>query len=131
MELVEGPRDPRQQQQSHNPATSRYGHRSRLDDVAAADRDRILQTLCSESVKKCAINGRLDAISSISSVMQSLSAGTAEAAKPYKIIYLIPKSWDGSHEKGQFRKFMAELHLWMQAWSDHLVKVEGVDKVER
>ena len=30
---------------------------------------------------------------------------------------------------------MAELHLWMQAWSDQgeriLVRVEGVDKVER
>ena len=35
--------------------------------------------------------------------------------------------------KGKFRNFMA--HLWMQAWSDlgerTLVRVEGVDKVER
>ena len=48
---------------------------------------------------------------------------------------LIPESWDVSHDKGQFRNFMAELHLWMQAWSDQderiLVSVEGVDKVER
>ena len=48
---------------------------------------------------------------------------------------MIPKSWDGSHDKGQFRNFMAELHLWMQAWSDQgepiLVSVEGVDKVDR
>ena len=82
-----------------------------------------------------AINGRLDAISSISSTMQRISAGPAETAKPYRISDLIPKSWDGSHDKGQFRNFMAEPHLWMQAWSDQgeriLVRVEGVDKVER
>ena len=58
-----------------------------------------------------AINGRLDAISSISSAMQRISAGLAEAAKPYRISDLIPKNWDGSHDKGQFRNFMAELHL--------------------
>ena len=52
-----------------------------------------------------AINGRLDAISSISSAMQRLSAGAAEKAKLYRISDLIPKSWDGSHDKGQFRNF--------------------------
>ena len=57
------------------------------------------------------INGRLDAISSISSAMQRLSAGPAETAKPHRIRDLIPKSWDGSHDRGQFRNFMAELHL--------------------
>ena len=82
-----------------------------------------------------AINGRLDAISSISSAMQRISAGPAAAAKPYSVSDLIPKSWDGSHDKGQFRNFMAELHLWMQARSDQgervLVGGEGVDKFER
>ena len=82
-----------------------------------------------------AINDRLDAISRISSAMQGLSAGLAETAKPYKIGDLTPKNWDGSHDKSQFRSFMAELHLWMQTWSDQgeriLVRVEGVDKVER
>ena len=82
-----------------------------------------------------AINGRLDAISSISSAMQMISARTVETAKPNRISDLIPKSWDGSHEKGQFRNFVAELHLWIQAWSDHgeqiLVRDESVDKVER
>ena len=82
-----------------------------------------------------AISGRLDAISSISSAMHTLSAGPAETAKPYRIRDLIPKSWDGSHERGQFRNFMAELHVWMKAWSDPgeriLVRVESVDKVER
>ena len=67
--------------------------------------------------------------------MKRLSAGPAETGKPYRISDLIPKSWDGSHEKGQFRNFMAALHLWMQAWSDQgeriLVRVESVDKVDR
>ena len=88
-----------------------------------------LQRVCEE------INVRLDAISIISSAMQRISAGPAEAAKPYKISDLIPKGWDGSHDKGQFRNFMAELHVWMQARSDQgkriLVRVDGVDKVER
>ena len=34
VESLEGPRDPREQQQSHNLAAKRYGHRSRLGDVA-------------------------------------------------------------------------------------------------
>ena len=80
-----------------------------------------------------ASNGRLDATSSISSTMQRLSAGPAET--PYRISDLIPKSSGGNHDKGQFRNFMAEVHLWTEAWSDQgeriLVRVEGVDKVGR
>ena len=79
-----------------------------------------------------AVNGSLYTISSISSAMQRISAGPTETANPYRISDWIPKSWDGSHEKGQFRNFMAELHLWMQAWPDQgkrvLVRVESVDK---
>ena len=75
------------------------------------------------------------AINSMSSAMQRLSAGPAETAKPYRISDLIPKSWDGSHDKSQLGNFLAQLHLWMQAWSDQgeriLVRVESVDKVER
>ena len=82
-----------------------------------------------------AIMGRLHAISSISSAMQRLSTGSAETAKPYRISDLIPKSWDGGHENGQLRNFVAELRLWMQAWSDRgeriLVRVDSVDMVER
>ena len=82
-----------------------------------------------------AINGRLDAISSISSAVQRFSACPAETAKPYRISDLTPKRWDGSHDKAQFRNFMAELHLWMQAWSEQgeriLARVESVDKVVR
>ena len=114
-----GPRDP----------ANRYGHHRRLDGVAADSLQRVREEM------HTAINGRLDAVSSISGAMQRLAAGLAETAKPYRISDLTPKCWDGSHDKGQFRNFMAELHLWMQAWSDQveriLVKVEGVDKVER
>ena len=82
-----------------------------------------------------AINGRLGALSSISSALQRLSGGPAETSKPNRISDLIPKSRDGRHEQGQFRNLMAELHLWMQAWSDEgeriLLGVESVDKVER
>ena len=56
------------------------------------------------------MNGRLDGVSSISSAMHRLSASPAETATPYWISDLIPKSWDGSHDKGQFRNFTAELH---------------------
>ena len=80
-----------------------------------------------------AIKGNLDEISSISSAMQRISAGPAEAAKPYRISDLIPKRWDGSHDKGQFRNFVAELHLWTQAWSDQseriVVRVEGLTRL--
>ena len=96
-----------------------------------------MQPPCSEFVKKCTQQSMasLDAISSISSAMQRLSACPAAVAKPYRISDLIPRSWDGSHNKGQFGNFMAELHLSMQAWSDQgariLVRVERVDKVYR
>ena len=67
--------------------------------------------------------------------MQTLSAGPAETAKLYRISDLIPKSWDGSPDKGQLRNFIAELHWWMQARSDQseriLVRFESVGKVER
>ena len=67
--------------------------------------------------------------------MRRHSAGTAETAKPYRMSALIPKSWDDRHDRGQFNNFMAELHLWMQSWSDQgeriVVGVESVDKVDR
>ena len=79
-----------------------------------------------------AINGRLDAISSISRAIQRLSAGPAVIAKPYRISDLIPKSWDGSHDRPVSGTSWTRC---MQAWSDHgvrfLVRVESVDKAER
>ena len=67
---------------------------------------------------------------SVASPVQRLSARPAETATPHRISDLIPKSWDGSHDKGQFKNFMAELHLWMQARSDEgeriQVRVESV-----
>ena len=90
--------------------------------LAKSKIEQLMGIMGSEFVEE--INGGLGAISSISSAMQRLAAGPAEATKPYRVSDLIPNSWD----KGQFRNFMAELHSWMQAWSDQgeriLVRVE-------
>ena len=68
----------------------------------------------------------------ISVALQKMSKGSPETVMPYGISDLIPKSWDGSNDKGQFRNFMAELRLWMQAWSDEgerlLTRIESADK---
>ena len=99
--------------------------------------DRRLQTPCSEFTRKCTRQSMTNSMQLAAPpvAMQRISAGPAEAAKPYRISDLIRKSWDGSHDKGQFRNFLAELHLWMQAWSDQgeriVVRVESVDKVDR
>ena len=99
---------------SSRTVASRHGHHIRQEMADSLQRVR--------EGMHTAINGRLDAISSISSAMQRLSACTAETVKPSRISDLIPKSWDGSHDKGQFRNFMAERIL---------VRVESVDKVDR
>ena len=31
---------------------------------------------------------------------------------------LIPRNWEGNNEEGEFRSFMSDLHLWLQAWSN-------------
>ena len=56
-------------------------------------------------------------MNSINTALQNWSAKPAES-KPYRISDLIPRNWEGSNEKGEFRSFRADLHLWMQAWSD-------------
>ena len=82
-----------------------------------------------------AINGRLEQSAASQVPCRGSQHCLVETAKPHRISDLIPKSWDGSHDKGYLRNFMAELHLWMKTWSDKgeiiLVTVESVDKVER
>ena len=55
-------------------------------------------------------------------------------SKPYQISDLIPRNWEGSNEKGEFRSFVSDLHLWMQAWSDQgeqmLAMVESVERFD-
>ena len=63
------------------------------------------------------ISSRMDMMGSISAALQRVSAKSTES-KPYRISDLIPRNMEGSTEKGEFRMFMADLHLWMQAWSD-------------
>ena len=56
-----------------------------------------------------AIRGRLDAISSISSDTQRLSAGPAETAKPYRISDLIPKMGErGKLRDGSFTRWVSD-----------------------
>ena len=84
-----------------------------------------------------AINGRLDAISSISSAMQRLSAGPAETAQPYRISDNIPKSWDGTAAMTQASSGTSwqSCTCGCKNCSDHgeriLVRVESVDRVDR
>ena len=72
-------------------------------------------------------------LNSINTALQNISARPAES-KPCRISDFIPRNWDGSNEKGEFRSIMSDLHLWMQAWSDQgekmLARVESIDKVD-
>ena len=81
------------------------------------------------------ISGRIDMLNSINAALQNVSARSAES-KPYRISDLIPRNWEGSNEKGEFRSFMSDLHLvWMQAWSDQGqqiadASVQSIDKFD-
>ena len=119
MESVEGAGDLRRQQPSQNLAASRYGHRSRLSDVAAADQTGACRLLAASPWRSAHGNQWQTGCN------QQHLQGHAEALSRFcRNSHAVQdqrpdtKSWDGSHEKGQFRIFMAELHLWMQAWSD-------------
>ena len=80
------------------------------------------------------INGRMDMMNSIGAALQRVTAKSAES-KQYRISDLIPRNWEGGNEMGEFRSFMSDLHLWMQAWSDQgeriLTRVESVEKIDR
>ena len=91
----------------------------------------VIQQLRTEMNER--INGRMDMLSSISAAIKDVSAKTSNS-KPYRISDPIPRNWEGSNENGEFRSFMSDLHLWMQAWSDQgeriLSRVESVEKVD-
>ena len=80
-----------------------------------------------------AISGRIDMMNSISAALKRMTAKPAES-KPYRISDLIPRNWEAGSEKGEFRSFMSDLHLWMQAWSDQgeqmLAMVESIDRFD-
>ena len=97
---------------------SRHGHTSRLRNVSAAvETGSGRRDTAAEAEVNEAISGRMDMLNSINTALQNVSARPAES-KPYRISDLIPRNWEGSNEKGEFRSFMSDLHLWMQAWSD-------------
>ena len=80
-----------------------------------------------------AVRSRLDMLNNNNTALQNVSARPPEF-KPYRISDLIPRNWEGSTAKGEFRSFMSDLHLWMQAWSDQgeqiLARVESIDKFD-
>ena len=72
-------------------------------------------------------------LSSINTALQNVVTKPTDS-KPYRISDLIPRIWEGSNEKGEFRSFMSDLHLWMQAWSNEgemiLTSVEKLDQFD-
>ena len=80
-----------------------------------------------------ATSGRMDMMNSIITALQKVSAKPAEC-KPYMISDVIPRNWEGSIEKGEYRSFISDQHLWMQAWSKNgeqmLARVESVDRFD-
>ena len=79
------------------------------------------------------VNGRIGLLSSTNRALWNVSAKPA-ASKPHRISEFIPRNWERSNDKGEFRHFMSDLHLWMQAWSYEgermLVSVESSDKFD-
>ena len=79
------------------------------------------------------VNGRIGMLSSTNRALRNVSAKPA-ASKPHRISDFIPRNWERSNDKGEFRHFMSDLHLWMQAWSYEgermLVSVESSDKFD-
>ena len=79
------------------------------------------------------VSGRVDILNSINTALQNVSAKST-ASKPSRISDFIPRNWEGSNDKKQFRNFLSDLHLWMQAWSDEgeimLVSVESTDRFD-
>ena len=45
------------------------------------------------------VNGRMDMLNSINTALQNVSTKATDS-KPYRISDLIPRNWEGSHEKG-------------------------------
>ena len=72
-------------------------------------------------------------LNSINIALQNVSTKTTDF-KPYRISDLIPRNLEGGNEQGEFRSFMSDLHLWMQAWSDQgekmLAMVESIDRFD-
>ena len=125
VEALEGLRTQAWDSSSSSHTTSRpanrHGHRSRMRSISAADE------------REVADDSRFDMLSSINTALRNVAAKPVES-KPCRIIDLIPRSWEGNKEKEQFRSFMSDLHMWMQAWSNQgemiLTGVERVDKFD-
>ena len=72
-------------------------------------------------------------LNSINTALQNVAANPVDS-KLCRVSDLIPRSWEGNNEKVEFRSFMLDLHLWMQAWSNQgemiLTCAERVEKFD-
>ena len=105
---------------------NRHGHHSRSSSISVAvetGKDR----------RDSTVEKRNGCDNSTKTSLQKVSAEPI-VSKPYRISDLIPRNWECSNDKGEFRHFMSGLHLWMHAWSDEgktvLVSVEITDRFE-
>ena len=123
-----------QQQRQHQQNREQICHHSRLRNVSAAIETR--NGIC-DTVVECgseeSINGRMDMLNSINTELHNVSAKLTDS-KPYRIGDLLPRNWETSNGKEDFRSFTSDLHLWMQSWSNQgeilLVSVESTDKFD-
>ena len=56
-----------------------------------------------------AINNRTDQFHSVATATQNMSTSAPSSAKPYRYEDLIPRNWEGSVEKGEFRNYRTTL----------------------
>ena len=56
-----------------------------------------------------AINNRTDQFHSVATATQNMSTSAPSSAKPYRFEDLIPRNWEGSVEKGEFRNYRTTL----------------------
>ena len=55
------------------------------------------------------ISGRMHMLNSINTAFHNVSAKRTDS-KPYRISDVLPRNWEGSNEKEEFRSFMSDLH---------------------
>ena len=63
------------------------------------------------------INSRVDMLNSINAALPTVTTKRNDS-KAHRISDIIPRSWEGSNEKEEFRRFMPDLDMWTEAWSN-------------
>ena len=85
---------------------NRHGHHSRFRNVPASIETR--NGRCDSQLRvevNESISGRMDMLNSINTALQNVS-GKPNDSTPYRISDFLPRNWEGSNEKVEFRSFM-------------------------